>query len=378
MRIVLDGRTIADHFPGLGRYTFNLAQALAGVLPAGDELVLLHDPRQPNTRFDLAALAAHANLRLAAVQARNFSLSEQWSVPAALRRLGAAVYHSPYYLMPYRLPCPSAVTLHDLIPLHYPGDYSAAAILVFRLALRLALRTARRVIAVSQASAADLQQRLKIHPERLAIIPEAPDPMFQPQPPEELARVRTRYELPAEYVLYLGSNKPHKNLPRLVNAFGQIAPVAGQPVLVIAGHWDARHPQARQSAAVAAGNARVRFIGPVPPADLPGLYGGALVFAFPSLYEGFGLPPIEAMACGTPVICSNASSLPEVVGQAALLFDPLDVAAIAATLERALAGSDLRTDLRRRGLEQARRFTWANTARQTLAVYQSIAGSSAP
>lgn len=370
MRIVLDGRTIADHFPGIGRYTYNLASALADDLSPADELVLLHDSRRLNTHFDLAALGAHANLRLFDVQARIFSVAEQLRLPAQLRRLGATVYHSPYYRMPYRPGCPSVVTVHDLIPMRYPDYYSAAARLIFALTVRLAVRAARRVVAVSQAGANDLQELLELPHERLATVPEAPDPIFKPQPAEAVARVRARYELPAEYLLYFGSNKPHKNLPRLVRAFAQLAPTAGQAPLIIAGHWDKRYPQARQAAEAL--SASVKFIGPVAQADLPALYAGATLFAFPSMYEGFGLPPLEAMACGVPVACSNTSSLPEVVGEAALTFDPLDEAAMTAALAQGLNDAALRDDLRSRGLARAAQFTWARAAQQTFEIYHSL------
>lgn len=374
VRIVLDGRTIADHFPGIGRYTFNLAQALAKVLPAGDELTLLHDPRQPNTRYDLAALAAQPGLRLVEVRARNFSLVEQWRVPVALRRLKSSVYHSPYYVMPYWPGVPSVLTLFDLIPMLNPEDFSPMARLSFAVAVRLAARAARRVITISQASANDLRKHLGLPEAVLSAIPLAADPMFVPQPAESVARVQARYGLPADYVLYLGSNKPHKNLSGLVRAFVQLTPASvGGAELVIAGHWDERFPQARLAAQGAPD--RVRFLGPVAQADLPALYAGATLFVFPSIYEGFGLPPLEAMACGVPVACSNSSSLPEVVDDAALLFDPLDVEAISGALERACTDSALRADLAAHGLQRAQQFSWARTARQTLDLYDGLAGA---
>ena len=378
MRIVLDGRSIADHFPGIGRYAFNLAGALAALLAAGDELVVLHNPRQANTRFDLtqlthAAAAGGASVRLVETGARNFSLGEQWRAPAVLRELRPSVYHSPYYVMPYWPGCPSVVTIHDLIPFRYPADYSAPTRLAIGVALRLAARRARQVITASQASARDLRARLGVPARRLTVVPYAPDPIFRPQPASEIEAVRGRYGLPRDYVLYLGSNKPHKNLPRLVRAYAQAGPDARQTPLVIAGHWDERYPQAKAAAQALGANAR--FVGPVPQRDMPALYGGARLFVFPSLYEGYGLPPQEAMACGTAVVCSNTPPLLEVAGEAALLFDPLDEAAMAAALGRALGDEALRRELSGRGLEQARQFTWARTAQQTLAVYRAaIAG----
>jgi alpha-1,3-rhamnosyl/mannosyltransferase len=185
--------------------------------------------------------------------------------------------------------------------------------------------------------------------------------------------VRRRYALPERYVLYLGSNKPHKNLIRLIEAWALLAEYGTRSTLLIAGTWDPRHPEPRLLAR-RLGLENIRWLGPVPEPDIPALYAGATAFVFPSLYEGFGLPVLEAMACGTPVACSNTSSLPEVVGDAALLFDPTDAAGIAEALSRLMHDADLRADLRERTLRQAARFSWERTARATLTVYRQTAG----
>jgi alpha-1,3-rhamnosyl/mannosyltransferase len=180
-------------------------------------------------------------------------------------------------------------------------------------------------------------------------------------------------------VLYLGSNKPHKNLERLIRAWERAnegaAPTGpvGAAQLILAGHEDAKHPEARQMVAERGLGARVRFLPNVGDADLPALYSGAAVFAFPSYYEGFGLPPLEAMACGTPVLCAYASSLPEVVGEAALMVDPYSSIEIAEGLVHLLSRPALRRDLRERGLRRAREFSWRRTALATLRVYERCA-----
>jgi len=364
MRVALDARTIHDHFPGIGRYTFNLAAALPAVAPHLDLSLLVNPPGPGNSRYDLGKLARQPNLRLVPVHAPNFSLAEQWRLPALLRGLPLDVYHSPYYLMPYRPGVRSVVTLYDLIPLQQPEGYSSLTRLIFASAVRLAIRAAAQLITISQASARELQRRFGLSSSRLTVIPLAADPAFAPQPPAALAALRARLGLPGEYLLYFGSNKPHKNLLRLVQAY---LALEGPPPLMVAGHWDPRFPEARQLAQAA--GQRVRFMGPVAAADLPALYSGAQLFVFPSLSEGFGLPPLEAMACGVPVVCSQASSLPEVVGDAGLLFDPADTIALVAVLQRALDDADLRHDLRQRGLARAAQFTWRATAEQTAAVY---------
>ncbi|MEZ4663133.1 MAG: glycosyltransferase family 1 protein [Caldilineaceae bacterium] len=174
-----------------------------------------------------------------------------------------------------------------------------------------------------------------------------------------------------QFLFYFGINKPHKNLPALIDAYAQWRTASAYP-LVIAGAWDERYPEAKQAAAQKNLGDSVIFLGPIPDADLPALYAAATAFIFPSRYEGFGLPVLEAMACGTPVACSNTSSLPEVAGDAALLFAPDDINAIAGALTQ-LTDSSTRLRLRERGLQQAARFTWRRTAEQTLAVYRSLA-----
>ncbi|HID89588.1 MAG TPA: glycosyltransferase family 1 protein, partial [Anaerolineae bacterium] len=189
---------------------------------------------------------------------------------------------------------------------------------------------------------------------------------------------RRKYGLPERYILYLGSNKPHKNLVRLVEAWALVTKRGtrdtehgSRTTLVIAGAWDPRYPESRERAE-SLGLGNIRWLGPVPESDLPALYTGATVFVFPSLYEGFGLPVLEAMACGAPVICSNVSSLPEVAGDAAVTFTPTDPGAIADALDRVLNDAGLCADLRDRGLRRARLFSWDQSARRTLALYREV------
>jgi alpha-1,3-rhamnosyl/mannosyltransferase len=374
--IILDARTATTHFPGIGRYVVNLATALTQVAP-DLHIELLHDPMAA-TRLPLPDLPRHA------CTASPFSIRQQWAVPRLIRQLGAAVYHSPYFLMPYLPGVPSVVTCYDLIPLIYPQYFSATQRLIFRVAHMLAVRTARRVLAISEASKTDLLRTFGIDTARVVVTPLAADSHFTPQPAESITAVRRKYALPEHYVLYFGSNKPHKNLTRLVKAWkmqnveSRFARASGTACrmqnveLVIGGHWDQRHTDAKLAVEESGLKDEVKFIGPVADIDLPALYSGALLFVFPSLYEGFGLPALEAMACGTPVACSNTSSLPEVVGDAGLTFDPQHVEAIADSLGRALGDPELLADLRRRGLQRAAQFTWERVARQTLDVYERV------
>ncbi len=376
--IVLDARTATDHFPGIGRYVASLAQALRQVAPDMN-LSLLTDPSATATYLTLPDLPHRA------CPASPFSLRQQWAVPQALRRASVMLYHSPYYLMPYRPGVPTVLTVYDLIPLLFPQHSTARARLLFRWTMALALHTAQGVIAISEATRTDLLRHFAVSPGQITAIPLAANASFHPRPATEVEAVRRKYGLPESYLLYLGSNKPHKNLLPLVEAWARITHhtlrcthyvlrfthYVLRFTLVIAGAWDPRYPEPRRRAE-ALGLDNVIWLGSMPEADLPALYSGATAFVFPSLYEGFGLPVLEAMACGTPVACSNTSSLPEVAGEAALLFDPADVESIAASLHCLLADPDLQADLRERGLRRAAEFSWECTAQATLGVYDCI------
>ncbi len=361
--IILDARTATDHFPGIGRYVVNLASALQRSAPELD-LMLLRDPSAGQQRLALPDLPA---LDCATSP---FALAQQWRVRSILQRSHAALYHSAYYLMPYAPGVPSIVTCYDLIPLIYPQYFTAFQRLIFRTAHWLALHTARVTLAISEATKNDLVRVFHIDPRRIVVTPLAADAHFQPPSRAEIDRVKASYALPDRYLLYFGSNKPHKNVARLVEAFA--ASGIKDQGLVIAGQWDERYPQAKQMTEQLNVSDRVRFIGPVKDVDLPALYGGAELFVFPSEYEGFGLPVLEAMACGAPVVCGNRSSLPEVAGDAALLCDPHDVTALAQAIERAITDRALNQALRARSLDRAAGFSWEQTAQQTRQVYRSL------
>ncbi len=363
--LVIDGRFIQDHFPGIGRYTFNLVRALAQVAP-DQAFTVWYNPALRNTRYDLMELARHPNVRLERLEVRTFSLQEQWRLPVRLRQCAASLYHSPYYIMPYRPGIPTVVTLYDLLPLRYPHYFSPAQRLIFRLTTRLAVRAARRVIAISQTTADDLVQLLQVPLAKIAVVPLAADPSFQPPTAREVARVREKYKLPSSYVLSVGINKPHKNLGTLLEAWRQTKGEAGP--LVIAGAWDPRYPLVQDGT----GTEGIISIHDIPEGDLPALYAGARVFVMPSRYEGFGLPVVEAMACGAPVIAANTSSLPEVAGDAALFFAPNDANGLAAQIRQVAQSRSLQEELQAKSLARAAQFSWTQTARATLAVYGEI------
>jgi len=367
----LDTRPATPHFPGIGRYVSNLARCLPGLLLPGETLQLITPAACAESEPAwLSAARQHPAVSLLPAAASPFSLRQQWEIPRLLRASGAHRYHSPYCLMPYRPGMPTIVTVYDVIALRFPATVSLRARLLFRLASDWALRAATQTLTISQATQKDFSHYFGRAAAASQAIPLAADERYCPQPPEETARVRQKYALPPAFALYLGINKPHKNLLRLVEAWKEAAPP--QAVLAIGGAWDRRYPEARQAAA---GIESIHFLGPLPEADLPGLYAAARLFIFPSLYEGFGLPVLEALACGAPVACARASSLPEVAGEAALYFDPWDGGQIALAIQRAWTDERLRAALTTHGLQQARRFSWERTARATLEVYRQVAGS---
>jgi alpha-1,3-rhamnosyl/mannosyltransferase len=366
----LDARAAAPHFPGIGRYVANLAAAMAAQLRPDERLTLIGPkslPREvvPNSRVRPLPLADSV-----------FSLHQQRSAPRLLRTLRADLYHSPYYLMPYRPGVITVLTVYDLITLHFPDLASTRARLLFRLTTSLALQAAHRVIAISDATRLDYSAHFPIASGRAVTIPLAVGTAFEPASDTALATVRTKYVLPERYVLYVGSNKPHKNLVRLVEAW-KLADRA-DAVLVLGGQWEPAQREVQKAVLSSGLGNSVRLLGPICEQDLPALYGAAEIFVFPSLYEGFGLPVLEAMACGAPVACSNTSSLPEIAGEAARLFTPTNTNAIAAALSDLMSAPGERARLRERGLARAAEYSWERTAAGHLALYRAITEGRSP
>ncbi len=352
MGMLFDARTATDHFPGIGRYVTNLAQALTTLHPPL-AWQLLRAPH-PSPRLPLP------NWPGPVTDISPFALAQQWRIPALLRQHHVQVYHSNYYVMPYAPGVPTTLTVYDTIALNQPAEHPPRQRALFWLAHALAVHRAQHLFAISQATALDVQRWFGVPAHKITVTPLAANRHFTPQPRPAIEAVRARYGLSTHYVLYVGSNKPHKNLPRLVQAFGLSRLSRTGWTLVMAGHWDARYPQAQALAARL--NLPVRFVPNVPEADLPALYSGAGVFVFPSLYEGFGLPVLEAMACGAPVTCACTASLPEVAGEAARLFNPLDPADMAHALDLTAAEPETR---RAHSLARAALFDWERTAQLT-------------
>ncbi len=410
IRVAISGMFWAEPNVGSGQYLHGLLDGLARAAPEVEVVLLLPSsraraagggrrtkpgytggqgvPEGHNLRACSALPPPSAGRPLAVVHVRtpfdgrSANLAKLWfeqvGVPRAAARLGADVLHVPYFGAPLVAPLPVVCSVLDLIPLLLPEYRGRAAVRAY---MRLAARAARRadaLIALSEATRADLLRYFGCAPERVTITPLAPGPQYHPRDPAAArAEVAARYGVPSPFIYYIGGLDARKNVAMLVRAFGRMRRAGGPPAtLAIAGRalgGDPRlFPDLDGEIAAQGLGAAIRRI-QVPPEDNPLLYAAAAAFAYPSRYEGFGLPPLEAMACGTPVIAAAATSLPEVVGDAALLVPPDDQAGWAAALWRLLADAGLRAELRARGLRRAAQFDYARTARETAGVYARVA-----
>ncbi|HET9493690.1 MAG TPA: glycosyltransferase family 1 protein [Chloroflexia bacterium] len=374
--VVFDGRYIQDRYHGIGRYAFHLLQEAAACAP-GLRFGVLRDPALPDTRFDWSGLLALPNVSVEEVNAPLFGAREQIALTRTLGAHRGALYHTPYFALPWLLPTRGLVTVHDCIfehdPRYMPKRWARA---YYHLLMTASLSRARAVFVPSRATAADVRRFYGVRPGKMVITPEAADETFYPvEDPATLVRVREKYNLPPDFVLAVGARRPHKNFARLVEAVERLGDVEGA-TLVFVGEADERFPDEAAAAARSMGK-RVRFIGKVPEADLPVLYSLATVFACPSLIEGFGLPVLEAMASGTPVVCSDIPVFREVAGDAAVTAPPDDTGAWASALRRVLSDPDLRDRLSRAGLTRASRFNWQRAAEAALRVYRRL-GAPAP
>ncbi len=281
----------------------------------------------------------------------------------------------PAHALPLALPRRSVVTIHDLGFAYHPDTHTPAQRLYHHIFTPLSVHRAAKIIAISHATKRDLIDVYNVPADKIAVVYHGVEQRFKPLPRASVAPVLQRYGLDQPFLLFVSTVQPRKNVARLIGAFARARRMLGhQPLrLVLAGKRGWLTEQIERRAAEVGVGEHVRFLGYVPDDDLPALLNGALAYVVPSLYEGFGMTVLEAQACGTPVLASNVSSLPEVVGNAGLLVDPQDVAAIANGIVRLVADNDLRTRLRERGLRHAAQWTWERTAQQTLAVLEAAA-----
>jgi glycosyltransferase involved in cell wall biosynthesis len=356
---------VVTQFSGVSTYTQQLLEAL----------LARHDDRQ---YVPLAHRAVNGELPRGTAAPIGQPYQRRWwwmqmIAPKLLANLRPAFAHFTNSIAPLASPVPIVLTIHDMSLFLQARTQPLRSLLTVRPILPAAARRAAAIITVSQHARQDMIRLLKIDPAKVHVVYNAPSAQYQPVTDgAELDRVRRQYALPATFVLYVGTFEPRKNIPRLLHAFAQVRRARPEVQLVMAGQLGWKHRaiwQAIESLGLADA---VQWLGYVPGCDLPALYSLATVLAFPSLYEGFGLPVIEAMACGTPVLTSQCSALSEVAGDAGLLIDPLKVEAIAAGLIRLLNDAALRDELRARGLRRAAEFSWARAAEETVEVYDEV------
>jgi glycosyltransferase involved in cell wall biosynthesis len=375
VKIAIDVRKWRDF--GIGTYVRNLVRHLARLDNETTYFLFCHDTDEATLR-DLAE-----NFVPVVDRSAGYGVREHLSIPLKLRRLGAELLHSPHYVRPLLCTIPSVVTIHDCIHLLFPQYLpNRMAWRYARYMMGSAIRHSAVVFTVSDASRADI---LRFYPwadaAKVHVVPNAIDTELLESPgEEEMARVRERYQVHGRFVLFAGNVKPHKNLERLIRAFALVRDQAGHEdlQLLLIGDDVSRYGALRRAVESVGLRQDVRFFGFVPPRTLAALYRMASVFAFPSLYEGFGLPPLEAMSCGTPVVTSRMSALPEVVGEAALLVDPYKVEAIATGITAVLDDDGLRERLVEKGRARAAAFSWERSVRAIHAGYLKALGRPAP
>lgn len=376
MLVLLNGLQ-AGNQSGTGRYTVELVRWLPRL--ADDVEVAVYWPE--SVAPPPSAKAATFVMRPHRGTVRRI-LSSQFAMKKERRRLKADIVHYPANIGNFTPMAQTVLTIHDLSFLRDPAWFTFSRGLYNRLAVARSARLASRIIADSQATAEDLIEFLRVDQSRIDVIPLGVDEAYRPVPNETQAEVkadvkaevRKKYGLPESFFLFVGTLEPRKNITRIIQAWSTIADNCEYD-LVIAGREGWKVESIRKAAAQSVQTARIHFTGFIEQDDLPALLATAHAFVWPSLWEGFGLPPLEAMACGVPVLTSNRSSLPEVVGDGALTVDPLSVEAIAEGMMRIAKEDGLRSELRAKGLARAAQFTWKRTAELTLDTYRKVLGA---
>jgi glycosyltransferase involved in cell wall biosynthesis len=368
MRIGLDGSPLANLKTGIGHYTFELARSLALLAPS-DEFELI-SPFPFLTELSHQTLPE--NLRLE--RARTSLLGKRWwavGLPLHVRRAGYALFHGTNYDIPLWKRCPTVVTIHDLSVLLHPEMHERGIVRRARRRLPIMARAATMIITATEAGKREVCEHLRVEPERVAVTPYAPRRNFRPVPVEQSAEVKRRLGIEDDFLLFVGTIEPRKNLLTLVRAFEEILRASPlRPQLVIAGRPGWLMSDLFAYIESAGLDERLRFTGYLSDEDLSALYSSCRAFIYPSLYEGFGLPPLEAMACGAPVITSRIPSITEVVGRAAHLVEPTDTQALAQSIIKLLEDESERERLRAAARARAAEFTWEKTAAQTLEIYR--------
>lgn len=373
MRIGLDGIPLGEKRTGVGHYTFELAHALSATAPEDEFELVSPFPYVAAPPDEPEQMPPPPNLLVKEVKTDRLRRRRWWSLglPFYIKQASYDLFHGTNYEVPLWGRCPSVVTIHDLSLLLHPGTHEKHLVRRARWRLPGMARAAAMIITPSESVRREVCEHLGVKPEGVVAIPEAARRLFHRVPVTETAEVRHRLKVEDEFILFVGTIEPRKNLSTLARAFDRILSATPlRPQLVIAGKEGWLTDESFSYLKSAAVRERVRFTGYVPDTDLRALYSSCRAFVYPSLYEGFGLPPLEAMACGAPVITSRTPSIMETVGDAASLVSPTDVDELAQAIIRVLEEGGERERLSSAGTRRAAEFSWEKTASATLKVYR--------
>lgn len=376
MRIGIDARLYSTRYTGIGRYVKELIDHLLEIDQENEYILFFNDPEYA------AYLPPNARVSKRRVRADHYSLAEQTSFVSDLNREELDLAHFTHFNMPVLYKRPAVVTIHDLSISKFPEMMKRKGVLqrmAYTYTIKNAVKVAKRVICISENTKEDAISMLGTDVQKIRVIYEGVAAEFQPiTDATKLADIQKRLNITKPFILYVGNFRIHKNLETLIRAFNLVRNRHGlDGQLVLAGDASQAGPEIEQAIHSLGLDAHVLRPGYVADEDLPALYSAARVFAFPSRYEGFGLPPLEAMACGTPVVAANTSSIPETLGDAALFTAAEDADEFAAQLAKAFGEESVRTDLRARGLARVKRFSWRKMAEEVLAVYKEAAAPAA-
>jgi len=365
MKICIDARMITSRLHGISRYALNLIKELKAIDKENPYLLLVNDDYLRNFISDAE------NFRLKIVSAKLYTVLEQMVIPVILKRERIDLFHSLSYSAPIFQPCPTVMTIHDLIPWIFHEDYPFIHKLYYRLIVKGAAIKAAKIITVSNSSKEDLVKYFDIPENKIVVIYNGVDEIYGPQKDLSVRKkVKRQFCIERDFILYLGNPKPHKNAERAIKSFLRLKQEKNPPVqLVMVGLGK----QFISSLGVCKNLSKnILFFEGVSDEELVLLYNAANLLVFPSLYEGFGFPPLEAMACGTPVITSNTSSIPELVGDAAIKVNPYSVEGLYTAMYNMLTDKKMQSELIKKGLEQVKQFSWEETARHTMNTYEGI------
>jgi glycosyltransferase involved in cell wall biosynthesis len=372
-KLLLNGLLLNDQFTGVQYYCENLLNALRSLDCKGLQFeVILSNAYcgqlEESNNLSISKIKIDTRNRYKRILFENFMLRKYY------RQNEFQLFHSPGYVLPYSWNAPSVLTVHDIIALEHPEFCQDESVVYFKLFLPRSIKKATKIIAVSNKVKEDILKRFAIPPEKIEVIYHGvADCYSEIVPVEELIRIKKQYHLPERYILFVGNIEPKKNLERLVLGFSWLKKNTGIPhKLVIAGKKGWKYEKLFETINKLQLSEELLFTGYVPEKDLPGIYKMASIFVFSSLDEGFGIPPLESMACGTPVLASNQGALPEVTGGNCLQVNPYDIEDIANGIYKLLTNDDLRNKSIEKGKEWVKNFTWERTAKETLKVYEDV------